>query len=1242
MSDDVKGSEDAVAAQARMFDTPGTPWYAVSKGKLEDIIEIWPATACCRPHHAEVSLTNPCSVCGCTADVFARGPVGENVLHLAVLFHTPESVKMAKYLIKRFGPSLLNAPYQTRRTTTSDPGLYEGEVALHIAIVHKDLDLVQFMLMHGARLDVHTIGAFFGPGRVYFGETPFAFAASMGDKAIVTALLDHAQLSGGEKKKLETMTAVDAFGNTGLHVCVSNNQLEMHDFLVDEWGFPEDVRNNAGMTPFILAAHEGNASAFSSILRRRFSIVWKYGPVTNYSLSLADIDTVSSDPHAHDSSVIDVILKKNHLQLLNHPILVAVLDMKWNAFGRRAFQKSILFYVIFLGFFTWQVDLHATKRSSIHEWHSPTRTAVEWVTFVLSLLMLAQHARDLAYFTRAYYRQLDTLRVNSSDAEMPLYCLPGSVIDRRTNRMQLPRALRVVTPRRGTTFQKIGSVVQRAKSSVERWEHAHYDNNAVGSPETKVSHLSASSVSDNENSDEDGFGVHGDGIRVSVDHGQRVSVDKTLGRKLRKSKTKTHRPKASISIKLLKTFAEDNSGANSNDAVYVLASSVNARRRWRILREHWMMKQPCVGLHQIARQMALQHCDDYDDGVTVLLHVNVLEARGLQAADVDGIADPYCVVTACAGSRLRTKCCPKTLSPVWGQAFSFTAPPGIRRSANKITLTVVDHDDLDFDDEMAVACVPYSDVPYIAPGMIPPGPVWLDLESKKTQGSSGLSVNEGQLAITEPMKRLEQIGRDARNGGLNNSEDNTDASENIPKLGQVLVEVYYEVKGLEVGGSSLAANTGLSGTVSNTVSSDTLTASASVSAFTDAASEAKTASAVKARHTAFLRGVGAANQERATRRRLGRYGYTPLDDFSNSFAEKSKRNEKRNDSDSGSDSASDAEEVLTPESAPEGTEGSLLTKSKSSKEKDDEAFAGGRGKAESQTKGVKKRRGVKRFFNSAKTKLRHARGALLFYVTSVLLPQPSLFMNLTHIVLQTTHFVMWQASVLNNQGPSPGDDVVFAVAALAAWGFTLYFAAGYRAVGFLTVIVVQCIKDVIRFSSLWCVVLFAFSQAFYILDASWIDSVGGAENLSNVGDILWRLFSVATTVNPFDDIFPETDTADLNLKTVYMFLGLVFQVLMSMLMLNVIIAMFNQTYVRVSAMAHEQWRMQWALKILLSEAQLANHTRFALRLGEDAIGKNGEKTRVHNFEINARTLNNLEEGSIEEAVTSLLEKKGKK
>ena len=178
------------------------------------------------------------------------------------------------------------------------------------------------MLKH-ARLDTHTIGAFFEPGRVYFGETrscsPCPSATGISSRRCSITPGE----AGGERKRLEVMTAVDAYGNTALHMCVHNNQLEMHDFLVDDLGFPEDVRNNAGMTPFIMAAHDGNQKAFSSILRRRFSVVWTYGPVTNYSLSLADIDTVGADPHAHDSSVIDVILKKNHLALLNHPIIVA-------------------------------------------------------------------------------------------------------------------------------------------------------------------------------------------------------------------------------------------------------------------------------------------------------------------------------------------------------------------------------------------------------------------------------------------------------------------------------------------------------------------------------------------------------------------------------------------------------------------------------------------------------------------------------------------------------------------------------------------------------------------------------------------------------------------------------------------------------------------------------------------------------------------------------------------------------
>jgi ankyrin repeat protein len=1260
MADDVIGSEDAVAEQARMFDTPGTPWYAVSKGTLEDIQKIWPATPCCRPHHKDASMETPCPVCGCTADVFARGPVGENVLHLAVLFHTPESVKMAKYLIERFGPSLVNAPYQTRARMTERPGLYEGEVALHIAIVHKDLELVRFMLQHGARLDTHTIGAFFGPGRVYFGETPFAFAASIGDRDIVKALLDHAAAQGGERKRLEVMTAVDAYGNTALHMCVKNNQLEMHDFLVDELGFPEDVRNNAGMTPFIMAANDGNQRAFSSILRRRFSVVWTYGPVTNYSLSLADIDTVGADPHAHDSSVIDVILKKNHLALLNHPILVAVLDMKWRAFGRAAFFKSIAFYVAFLAVFTWQVDMHATERAQA-QWHSTSRTAVEWVTFGLSLAMLAQHARDLAYFCRAYYRQLHTLRVNSKDSEMPLYCLPGEKLDQRTNRMQLPRALRVVTPRRGTTFGHAGSLIAHAQkwrrgalsgtkqSDVTNGEGKDVDIVRAESG-ASVGQVSLRSISESEGEESD----DGSSLRVmSDDPSRRPRRKSTKG-----DKSKSKRPRASPSMKRdldnsrvsssIDGFDAGEKNQRDSDAVYVLASSVVARRRWRLLREHWMSSYACVGLHQIARQMSLQHCDDYDDGVTVLLHVNVLEARGLAAADIDGRADPYCVVTAAPGARLRTKYQRKTLDPVWGQAFSFTAPPGIRRSGNKITLTVVDHDDFDFDDEMGVACVPFHDVPYVAPGMIPPGPVWLPLESRESNLSSE-GVSGGSLSITAPIQRLEEMGRRVKDAGRAAVLDGAKKLERLKslgptssgsgrpsafpgtrenennQLGEVLVEVYYEVRGVPE-----SEKPGLGSS-----------ASAIVSAFASLAEKKEDgAAAMKARHTAFLRGIGTANQERALRRRLEKHGYVPLDEA----PPPKKRGAAKNGGDddgtkSGSDldDSDDSDSAESPTTAPEGDE--INVRLSGASDKKEKAFSRSTASARRTAEARRVRRQkLGGFWKRARVEALHARRAFAFYVNSVLIPQPSLFMNLTHIALQTVHFALWQSG----SGPSSADDVVFAIAALAAWGFTLYFAAGYRSVGFLTVIVVGCIKDVVRFSSLWCVVLFAFSQAFYVLDASWADSemVNGAAQESNggQGDILWRLFTVAITAMPFDDVFPVTDTNRLDVKTAYTFLGLMFSVLMSMLMLNVIIAMFNQTYMRVSAAAHEQWRMQWALKILLAEAQLDVKTRFKLRLGEDAVGKNGEKTRVHNFEINSGR-GAHSEGSLEEAVSALLAKK---
>jgi hypothetical protein len=53
-------------------------------------------------------------------NVYARGPVGENVLHVAMLLNTPPTLAIARYLIKLYGAQLVNCPIQV---STFNPGM---------------------------------------------------------------------------------------------------------------------------------------------------------------------------------------------------------------------------------------------------------------------------------------------------------------------------------------------------------------------------------------------------------------------------------------------------------------------------------------------------------------------------------------------------------------------------------------------------------------------------------------------------------------------------------------------------------------------------------------------------------------------------------------------------------------------------------------------------------------------------------------------------------------------------------------------------------------------------------------------------------------------------------------------------------------------------------------------------------------------------------------------------------------
>jgi hypothetical protein len=49
------------------------------------------------------------------SNVYAKGPVGENVLHVAMLLNTPSTLAITRFLVKMFGAQLVNTPIQVKK-----------------------------------------------------------------------------------------------------------------------------------------------------------------------------------------------------------------------------------------------------------------------------------------------------------------------------------------------------------------------------------------------------------------------------------------------------------------------------------------------------------------------------------------------------------------------------------------------------------------------------------------------------------------------------------------------------------------------------------------------------------------------------------------------------------------------------------------------------------------------------------------------------------------------------------------------------------------------------------------------------------------------------------------------------------------------------------------------------------------------------------------------------------------------
>ncbi|XP_075413881.1 transient receptor potential cation channel subfamily V member 6 [Tenrec ecaudatus] len=275
-------------------------------------------------------------------ELHQRGALGETALHVAALYDNLE----AALLLMEAAPELVREPMVSE--------LYEGQTALHIAVVNQNVNMVRALLAHGASVSARATGTAFrrSPHNlIYFGEHPLSFAACVGSEEIVRLLIEY----GAD------LRAQDALGNTVLHILTLQPNktfaCQMYNLLLSHDGCGGDplqsldlVPNHQGLTPFKLAGVEGNTVMFQHLMQRRKHIQWTYGPLTSTLYDLTEIDSCGEE-----LSLLELIVtakKREARQILDQTPLKELVSLKWKRYGRPYFCVLGTIYLLYIICFT--------------------------------------------------------------------------------------------------------------------------------------------------------------------------------------------------------------------------------------------------------------------------------------------------------------------------------------------------------------------------------------------------------------------------------------------------------------------------------------------------------------------------------------------------------------------------------------------------------------------------------------------------------------------------------------------------------------------------------------------------------------------------------------------------------------------------------------------------------------------------------------------------------------------------
>uniref|UniRef100_A0A3P9HU91 Transient receptor potential cation channel, subfamily V, member 6 n=1 Tax=Oryzias latipes TaxID=8090 RepID=A0A3P9HU91_ORYLA len=275
-----------------------------------------------------------------STNIFERGALGETALHVAVINDNLD----AAVALMDGAPELINEPM------TSE--LFQGVTPLHIAVVNRNINLVQHLISRGGDVCTPRVtGLYFRKrigGLIYYGEHVLSFAACVGNEDIVSMLID-----AGASTRVQ-----DSRGNTVLHLlvlqpnktiaCQTMDLIMARDAELDQPVPLDMVTNYRGLTPFKLAAKEGNTVVFQHLVNKRRVIQWSLGPLSSHLYDLTEIDS-----RADNTSVLELIVaspRREARGVLEVTPVRQLVSLKWNLYGKHYFRYLfvLLFHLILL------------------------------------------------------------------------------------------------------------------------------------------------------------------------------------------------------------------------------------------------------------------------------------------------------------------------------------------------------------------------------------------------------------------------------------------------------------------------------------------------------------------------------------------------------------------------------------------------------------------------------------------------------------------------------------------------------------------------------------------------------------------------------------------------------------------------------------------------------------------------------------------------------------------------------